>query len=83
MKKAKTILAGLVCLALTSCGSLGTTGSGSGMGDILGSVLGAVTNGQTIGNVLSSVIGLDKPTQAAGRTHRNVEVSSARCGLHL
>ena len=64
MKKAKTILAGLVCLALTSCGSLGTTGSGSGMGDILGSVLGAVTNGQTIGNVLSSVIGLDKPTQA-------------------
>lgn len=81
MKKAKTILAGLVCLALTSCGSLGTTGSGSGMGDILGSVLGAVTNGQTIGNVLSSVIGLDKPTQS--RTHRNVEVSSARCGLHL
>ena len=64
MKKAKTILAGLVCLALTGCGAIGTSGSGSGVGDILGSVLGAVTNGQTIGNVLSSVIGLDKPTQA-------------------
>ena len=65
MKKAKTILAGLVCLVLTGCGALGTTGgSNNGMGDILGTVLGAMTNGQTIGNVLSSVIGLDKPTQA-------------------
>ena len=65
MKKAKTILAGLVCLVLTGCGAQGTTGgSNNGMGDILGTVLGAMTNGQTIGNVLSSVIGLDKPTQA-------------------
>lgn len=64
MKKVKSILAGLMCLALTSCGTMGTTGSGSSMGDILGSVLGAVTNGQTIGNVLTSVIGLDRPTQA-------------------
>ena len=64
MKKAKTILAGVAIAALTSCGALGTSGSGSGVGDILGSVLGAVTNGQTIGNVLSSVIGLDKPSQA-------------------
>ena len=64
MKKAKNILAGLVCVVLTSCGAMGTSGTGSGVGDILGSVLGAMANGQTIGNVLSSVIGLDKPTQA-------------------
>lgn len=64
MKKAKTILAGVAIAALTSCGALGTSGSGTGVGDILGSVLGAVTNGQTIGNVLSSVIGLDRPSQA-------------------
>lgn len=64
MKKAKNILAGLACVALTSCGALGTSGSGSGMGDILGTVLGAMTNGQTIGNVISSVIGTDKPSQA-------------------
>jgi hypothetical protein len=43
---------------------MGTSGTGSGVGDILGSVLGAMANGQTIGNVLSSVIGIDKPTQA-------------------
>ena len=51
-------------MALTSCGALGTSGSGNGMGDILGTVLGAMTNGQTIGNVISSVIGTDKPSQA-------------------
>lgn len=57
-------VAGLACMALTACGTLGTTGSGSNVGDILGTVLGAVTNGQTISNVLTSVIGIDKPTQA-------------------
>lgn len=57
------MVAGLVCMALTACGTLGGTDS-TGVGNILGSVLGAVTNGQTIGNVLTSVIGLDKPSQA-------------------
>lgn len=60
MKKAKIFMAGLVCLALASCG---TMADGSG-GNILGSIFGAATNGQSLGNILISVIGLDKPSQA-------------------
>lgn len=60
MKKAKIFMAGLVCLALASCG---TMADGSG-GNILGNIFGAATNGQSLGNILISVIGLDKPSQA-------------------
>ena len=60
MKKAKIFMAGLVCLALASCG---TMADGSG-GNILGNIFGAATSGQSLGNILISVIGLDKPSQA-------------------
>lgn len=73
MKKS-IIAAGIFCIALTGCGSMGlgtlgtagTTGTSgtNATGSILGNVLGAITNGQTIGNILTSVIGIDKPTQA-------------------
>ena len=62
MKIAKNFLAGLACIALTACGTMGTGSNGSG--NILGDVLGAMSNGQTISNILISVIGLDKPSQA-------------------
>ena len=60
MKKVKIFMAGLVCLALASCG---TMADGSG-GNILGNIFGAATSGQSLGNILISVIGLEKPTQA-------------------
>ncbi|MBR5657140.1 MAG: DUF4923 family protein [Prevotella sp.] len=60
MKKVKIFMAGLVCLALASCG---TMADGSG-GNILGNIFGAATSGQSLGNILISVIGLDKPSQA-------------------
>lgn len=66
MNQVKMFIVGLSCMALSSCGSLGTgaESSGSNAGNILGGVLGAITNGDAIGNVLTSIIGLDKPTEA-------------------
>ena len=68
MKRSRMVIAGILCLALTSCGSLtsgqGTTGTTSSTGNILGEILGAATNANTVGNILSSVIGIDKPTQS-------------------
>lgn len=68
MKKSRMVIAGILCLALTSCGSLtsgqGTTGTTSSTGNVLGEILGAATNANTVGNILSSVIGIDKPTQS-------------------
>ena len=70
MKKIHVIIAGLVCVSLTGCGSFGAgAGTGTGnntniLGSILGDVLGAATDGQTIGNILTSVIGIDKPSQS-------------------
>ncbi|MBM6993302.1 MAG: DUF4923 family protein [Prevotella sp.] len=68
MKKMSILVAGMLCLLTTGCGSLGSSVLGSGSstssnGSVLGDVLGAMTNGETIGNVLSSVIGLDKLSQ--------------------
>jgi len=63
MKKINSLMAGLVCLVLASCGGLMSgTSSSSSTGSILGSVLSAATNGNTIGNILTSVIGIDKPS---------------------
>lgn len=59
MKKARIFVAGLVCLALASCGTMG-----DGSGNVLGNIFGPATNGQSLGNILISVIGLDKPSQA-------------------
>lgn len=59
MKKAKIFLAGLVCLALASCGTMG-----DGSGGVLGNIFGPAASGQSLGNILISVIGLDKPSQA-------------------
>ena len=68
MKRSRIVIAGILCLALTSCGSLtsgqGTTGTTSSTGNILGEILRAATNANTVGNILSSVIGIDKPTQS-------------------
>lgn len=71
MKKISILVAGVVCMLTTGCGSLGSgmlggntgTASTSSTGDVLGSILGSVTNGETIGNVLGSVIGLNKVSQ--------------------
>ena len=59
MKKARIFLAGLVCLALASCGTMG-----DGSGGVLGNIFGPAASGQSLGNILISVIGLDKPSQA-------------------
>lgn len=59
MKKARIFLAGLACLALASCGTMG-----DGSGGVLGNIFGPAANGQSLGNILISVIGLDKPSQA-------------------
>ena len=65
MKKASFIAAGLLSMALISCGGLGSTanGNGSSTGNILGEILGAATNGQTIGNAIGSILGIDKPAE--------------------
>ncbi len=68
MKKSSIVVAGMLCLLTTGCGSLGSgmlggSNSSSDAGSILGGVFGAMTNGETIGNVLGSVIGLDKMSQ--------------------
>ena len=59
MKKARIFLAGLACLALASCGTMG-----DGSGGVLGNIFGPAASGQSLGNILISVIGLDKPSQA-------------------
>lgn len=68
MKKSSMVIAGILSLALTSCGGLvsgqGATGTTSSTGSVLGEILGAATNANTVGNILSSVIGIEKPTQS-------------------
>lgn len=58
-------MAGLLCLGLTSCGTIGVTTSSnsSSTSNVLGSVLENTTNANTIGNVLSSILGIDRPTE--------------------
>ena len=70
MKKIRVIIAGLVCVSLTGCGSFGAgAGTGTGnntniLGSILGDVLGAATDGQTIGNLSAST----PPTHSCSST---------------
>lgn len=67
MKKTRMSIAGIACILLTACGTIGTgtgTGNDNGNGGIFGSIFGSPNSGESIGNILISVIGLDKPSQA-------------------
>lgn len=75
MKKTSIILAAFATLLITSCGSLGSSSTGS----ILGSVLGSATSGETLGNVISSVLGTDKMTESS--IHGTWRYSGAGCAF--
>ena len=64
MKKMKSFALAAATMMLVACGTMGTTGSGSQSGNILGAVLTDVLQGGTISNVITSVIGAQTVTKA-------------------
>lgn len=64
MKKMKSFALAAATMMLAACGTMGTTGSGSQSGSILGAVLTDVLQGGTISNVITSVIGAQTVTKA-------------------
>ncbi|MBQ8711238.1 MAG: DUF4923 family protein [Prevotella sp.] len=64
MKKMKSFALAAATMMLAACGTMGTTGSGSQSGNILGAVLTDVLQGGTISNVITSVIGAQTVTKA-------------------
>lgn len=74
MKKSAILVAAVATLLLSSCGSLGTSGS-----SILGNVLGSATSGETLGNVITSVLGMDKMTEST--LHGTWKYNGAGCAF--
>ena len=92
MKKIRVIIAGLVCVSLTGCGSFGAgAGTGTGnntniLGSILGDVLGAATDGQTTENLLAKAGGEVAATSAREKltgTYQSLGINAANTFLQF